>query len=421
MQTNIIKNNVIFFMFALSAPLYSINNSITEMTIAPNSKHSAMQLMFVCTAPIDATHTQAIDTMCSDFKISNQFNCIIEKGATPQREKDLTSFMQRGYPLVIFLSPIADGFEWRMYDTCSKFMLTGSRITQKACTAHKLGHLLAHELWKSLTGEESSFASSILFVRKQKTTHSYVQTEICTASFDGKEKQVLYRAPAIVIAPIWNTYIKQPTVLFSEFTHSNVRLSQFVVGQNKPIIVLDMPGTSVGVAFGENMETDGIIYARSGSIWRYTYNNINKKGTHTLLIKESTICASPTIMSNGDIIYCSGGCIKQCDKNGKNTKTISKGYAVAPAHHKKNKKTVYSSRINGLMQLCIYDHTTHKTTQLTYNDGNKIDPCWSPCGQYVAFTFEKRATHQIAIQNINHGTMTIITSNTEECSYPSWS
>jgi len=410
-----------FFSFALSLSLYSIHDKTAEMTITPSGKHKAMQLMFVCTTMLDSLHSQAIDTMCFDLKTSGQFNCLVEKGSTPQQEKALSLFMQRGYPLVIFLSPLADGFEWRMYDTCSKFMLTGSRITRKNCSAHMLGHVLAHELWKSLTGEDSSFTSSILFVRQQKSTHSYVQTELCTASFDGKDQQILYRAPAIVIAPIWNKYITQPVVLFSEFTHSNVRLSQIIVGQSKPTIVLDMPGTSVGVAFGESMSSDGIVYARSGNIWRYTYNSLLKIGTHTLIVKESTICASPTTMSNGNIIYCSGGCIKQCDRNGKNTKVLSKGYAVAPAHHKQKIQTVYSARIKGLMQLYVYDHSTKKNTQITYSDGNKIDPCWSPCGHYVAFSFEKGSMHQIALQPVNGGDMICITSSKDMCSYPSWS
>jgi Tol biopolymer transport system component len=64
---------------------------------------------------------------------------------------------------------------------------------------------------------------------------------------------------------------------------------------------------------------------------------------------------------------------------------------------------------------------TKRNEQLTYGPGDKTDPCWSPCGNWVAFGLEMQGTHSIMLLHIKTGRIVPLHHSREDCRYPTWS
>ena len=73
------------------------------------------------------------------------------------------------------------------------------------------------------------------------------------------------------------------------------------------------------------------------------------------------------------------------------------------------------------MQLFLYDTITKKHTQITGDAGNKEEPSWSPCGNYLLFSREKNSKSRLAILNVLTNERRFITPPNQHVSYPAWS
>ena len=73
------------------------------------------------------------------------------------------------------------------------------------------------------------------------------------------------------------------------------------------------------------------------------------------------------------------------------------------------------------MQLWVYDCVSKKHQQLTFDEGNKIDCCWSPCGNYLVYCFSHKRESRIVLMHVALKVKSVITPAGEHCSSPSWS
>jgi Tol biopolymer transport system component len=134
------------------------------------------------------------------------------------------------------------------------------------------------------------------------------------------------------------------------------------------------------------------------------------------------MCACPTLLTNGDVIYCAGGKIKQwCAQEGKSKALTEQGYCTGPAYHEETQQVVFSQKVGKRMQLFVLHVRSGKSQQLTFDDGDKIDPSWSPCGTYIVYCLKKDKTSEIVVFNTVTKRHERITASGDYCSCPSWS
>ena len=379
---------------------------------------------------IEHSQDSAIRTLTEialgDFQKTGLFHPVLVFTEGMITKPKLQALFTQGFSLVLFVQDDLRNIGWSLYDTYSGDIVASNQSICSLSEVQKSGaeflrkraHELSHNVWKFLVGSPSSFCSRVAYIRKNQKQGDIGSSDLIVCGYDGHNSSVAYHAPGILVAPSVNTLVKRPTIIFSQFTRSNVRFSQITLGERRPVVVLDLPGTSVGVAFGPH-DSD-IVYARSGVLWRYHYDTVSKKNVHTRLTHESVPCASPSVRETGDIIYCCGGKIKQCNALGNQARTLVHGYAVAPSYCVHNKSIVYSSRIKGVMQLCIYDCVTKKNRQLTFDNRDKIDPSWSPDGSFVACCEDSNTQRRIAVVAVANGLKEYISGMHEFCGYPTW-
>jgi hypothetical protein len=363
----------------------------------------------------------------TDLEMSGQFRLVPERCLPPTKKEAITSLYKKGYLLALFISATPDGrgFEWRLYTTGQALMEKGKRLLKQGNDPALWAHLIAYDLWLALMGGPGPFTTTLCYSKRIPHPCYKWLYQLCVCDIQGNNERVIVSTPRISVAPYWNkSGVTVPSIIYSEFTDTNVRLMSANL-QGKRRVVLDLDGTMAGVSFqaAEPHQTVSIVYGRSGGIWRYYYDKQAKKGIHIPVVQEKgTVCASPTVLAHHDIVYCAQGKIKYYHgRTGARTTLVEDGYNVGPACHEKSGNIVYSRRVKQKMQLFLYNMRTKRNEQLTYGPGDKTDPCWSPCGNWVAFGLEMQGTHSIMLLHIKTGRIVPLHHSREDCRYPTWS
>lgn len=394
----------------------------------------AMPLLLGVSAAEDKELMSIAQILAKNLERTGQFTVTVKVIKEPSKKSDLENLFEKGYPLQIFLHHDEDkkSIGWRLYDAADQHLVRGKKCPKRGAFAHGYADNLADEIWPVLTSQPSSFSSKLAYVKKrtlpgQKERQSSI---VCVANSDGSHEQAIIPQMGTYVSLYWHYDKNNPCIFCSEFTRHNVRFaSANFFGQKRTI--LDLKGTCVGISLSE---ANKAAYCRSGTIWEYSYDPITKQASHRILIANEGNNVSPILLPSGDIIFCSdapslvkgtksgGPKIYSYSARDKSITPLTKeGYCVGPSYSKVHGKLAYSKRLNGVMQLFVYDPVKQTDTQITFDGGNKIDCCWSPCGKYLVFCYRAGRTSRIAVMHVGLKKRYYITPAHEQCSSPSWS
>ncbi len=412
----------------------SETTSIKLIDAGDGTRREAMKLLIAVTPETDTQLYSIAQILAGNLERSGQFKVAIKGFSMPSTQSELHALFDKDYPLEIFLSHSDEGrsISWRLYDVHDGQLIKGMKCHKRGQQMHGYADNLADELWPVLTKQASSFSSKIAYVKRKKTTSKRQRQVVCIAHTDGSNEREIIKTPGTYVSLYWHHDKKYPCIFCSEFTRYNVRLiSANLTGKKK--IVLNLKGTCVGISVAH--DNARAVYCRSGTIWHYAFDPAQKKGVHASLIKNEGKNVSPTLLDNGDIIFCSdafslrknhpkatGPQICYYKASDKTITLLSRdGYCVGPSYSAHNKKVAYSKKIHGVMQLCVYDLKTKEHAQLTFDEGNKIDCCWSPCGNFLVFCYQSGEESRIAVMHVVMRKRSFLTPRGAYCTSPSWS
>lgn len=408
-------------------------NPVETITIAASESTLQPTKMFI--GMLGDRNNEFCQKIVADFKHCCKWSGRFEPTVTwlqnvPKKRSSVQKLFDQEYDCAVFITcdNIHNGVvEWRLYDTIEGQMLQGKKIVTES--PEKIAYILATHVLQELTHEQQPFLSKLVYRKREKKGRLGIGAcSLVVTDFDGSNAQVVMCSPQrILVAPRWTHDTKHPAIVFSEFTPNNVRLKMCDL-QGKSAVILDHEGTTVGIAFAD--DTKKVVYCRSGDIWEYHYDYQNNKGVHSRLIHQE-VCSHPNLLQNGDVIYACHGSIKKYDAKSKISHTVPiQGYCVAPCYAASTERIVYAKRINGHMQLFVYDLNMQKDEQLTFSSlkiddvddhSDKTDPFWAPDGIHVVFCWERDGSNRIAMLNTLNKQYHFITSEQEHCSYPAWS
>ena len=424
-----------FLFVCLSICVSSLSGIEVTHDLQSSAPRQAMALLIAVMPSTDTELMQIARVLAKNLERSGQFVVTVKGFGLPTKEHDLTEMFDKQFPLEIFLNQVDDGkaIGWRLYDVPDKKLVKGKKYFKRGKILHGFADNLADDLWPVLTSQPSSFSSKLAYVKKRDVIGKKKRDRsiVCIANSDGSQEQVLIPKLGTYVALYWHHDTHNPCLFCSEFTRFNVRLISANLHRQMRT-VLNLKGTCVGSSVAH--DNNKSVYCRSGTIWQYAFDPQLKQGVHKPLIHNEGKNVSPTLLDNGDIIFCSDASslrkgsssqgpkiYKYHARDGSVSKITNDGYCVGPSYCKRTNRIAYSKKINGVMQLCIYDCTKNVDTQITFDPGNKIDCCWSPCGTSIVYCYQKGRTSRIAIIHARMKKVVFVTPDREYCSCPSWS
>jgi TolB protein len=280
-----------------------------------------------------------------------------------------------------------------------------------------LGHTIANDIYKALTGETGIFRSRIAFVAEDGGIK-----DVHIMDWDGKRITKLGLKENLIFAPHWS---KDGTKLIYSAERNRqwgIYLVNFLNKAVKKVF------SSKGINIVGDLSTDGneFIFSSSkdGSPDLYTMslrnNTVNK------LTSSQSIEVSPTISPDSKYIaFVSdrGGSpqIYTMRRDGSDIRriTFEGSYNTSPNWSPRGDKIVFSGR-RGTNQICIVNPDGTGLTQLT-TQGNNEDPSFSPDGRFITFTSDRDRVKGVYVMRANGEAQKRITPKKMKAFYPRWS
>jgi TolB protein len=332
-----------------------------------------------------------------------------------------------GYEFALFIQPVDPPLlamlEWRLYDLSSCSMIKGKRYSKKGSDHRVWAHTIADSVWPELAQVPGFFSTKIAYCKDIKDEHARAIKHIYIADYDGSHEQVLISTHTLNVAPRWNVDTAFPVLFYSEHTSVNVRLMMTTMEKKRQIVV-NFDGLTMLPSFSHDGKRVAFCASRgAGACDLYCYDQGNLKR----LTQNQGNNLAPVFTENQDLLfYCSDReglpqIYSYTFSTGNSERITPSGYCVCPTYCHTNKSLAYAKMVKGIMQLFMYNTGSKQHTQLTFDESNKDECSWSPCGNYLLFATQQGLKSRIAMLQIHTRETWFVTKPTEICSYPTWS
>lgn len=371
-----------------------------------------------------------------DLEFTDQLTADVKKYSehlSPDLQKKL--FEQQQVSLCLQCSPSDDNknISIELKDSFSEKPLFIKNYPLESKNVVHQAHIISEDILPKLTGSNSIALSTLAFC-KQVNSHN---KRIFISDYSCKKERCAVSFPRLNVAPRWHSTL--PQLFFSQLTHSNGRLMVCNINKNTSNVVCSYDGLNMQPAFSPTGEKVVLcLSARNGNSELYLYDPAlcKKAGrrVYVPLTNNGGNNTSPCILPDGDVVFCSDfqtGLPQLYHLDMKKKKihrlTNGSGYCAAPSYCEKTNSIIYTKPVNNIFQLWAIDLDEERIAekQLTFGSGDKLDPAYSPCGNYVAFTYDyvnehKKRIPQIAMLNLASKKIRILTTDSYPKSFPTW-
>lgn len=308
--------------------------------------------------------------------------------------------------------------EIRLFDVFLGKQILGKRVLGEIKDYRRLMHRLGNEVIRVLTGHEGIFLTKLAFVG-----NGTGQKEIYVCDFDGYGVRKITSDRSIALLPCWspdgnelvyNSYRDGgPMLYFKNFRDGNVKRISGRKGLN--IGAAWMPdGKRLALTLSYEGNPDIFLIDRQGKIL--------KRLTHHWAIDVSP-SFSPDGKKMAFVSNRSGSpqiYILDLVKGTEERLTFEGKYNTSPTWSSLN-RIAFTSLNQGHYNIATMDPSGGQARQLTDDQGNNEDPCWSPDGHYLAFSSDREGRYHLYLMTANGQNQIKVTSPEGDQTAPSWS
>jgi len=244
---------------------------------------------------------------------------------------------------------------FRLWDVYGEKQLAGKEFNTFRSNWRRVGHLLADEIYKRLTGENGYFDSRIVYVAESGSEKHRIK-RLAIMDQDGANHKFLTDGRNLVLTPRFSPD-SQDILYMSYATRTpRVHLRDLQTGREESL------GSFEGMSFAPRYANDGsrmvMSIARNGTTNLYEMNLRSRK------MRKLT-----------------------------DTRAID----TSPSYSPDGRQLVFESDRGGTQQLYIMNADGSNVHRISYGDGRYASPVWSPRGDWIAFTKMKGGMFYIGI------------------------
>ncbi len=305
-----------------------------------------------------------------------------------------------------------------LYDVYEGKAVLSKGINSNTSDIKYIAHVIADEIIRHLTGEESIFRTKVAFVSNQTG-----KKEIYVSDFDGRNIERVTDYNSITMFPrvspdgnslIFVSYMGRngPQLYLKDLRKGTVRcLSEGTDGSSGGAWTPD--GRYVVASLTVNKNQDLYLIDLEGKVIRR-------------LTETSAIEVGPTVSPDGkSIAFVSdrGGSpqIYVMDISGGDAQRISFAgeYNSSPAWSKHN-QIAYVSMVEREFDILVTDPQGNRTVKLTSGEGNDEDPTWAPNGRFIMFANNNKGRYKLYIKSLKGGLARKVLENEGDSTSPCW-
>lgn len=373
-----------------------------------------------------------------DLNFSDQIEIVLNKSKSELSVSTLEKLYDQGYSLCLYVKSGKNKAGQSGVHVILKDPATNTVFLNKISSSSDTNiifesHKISDALFPVLFGTPGPTLSTLAYcklVNKNKKV-------ICLTDFSCNLEKTIVNSNTINVIPCFDP--KSPRLFYSQFTKTNCRLMQCNLTTKKHYTVCPYDGLNMQPSFSPDGSKAVLCLSSNGHSNLYLYDQIlcDKIGQRAFkqITHNKGNSVSPCYLPNGNIVFCSDFKTGFPQIYHLNTRTNSfrlltngKGYCADPSYCPKTNKIVYTRLVKGTFQLCELDLSAKiiRERLLTRGRGDKIEPCWSECGRYIAFNYivhtgsKTKTIPQIAIFNIMSCNIHTLTKDPTPKSFPAW-
>ncbi len=312
--------------------------------------------------------------------------------------------------------------EMRLYDATLGTMMAGNRYTGPAGMYRKMAHKFSNEILYAFTGVRGIFDTEIAFSARSGKGKG---KEIFIVGMDGKDMRKVTDNRSFNLFPRWSP--RGDAIAYTSYRTGVpvVYLRRLAEGTEKPL-----------VAFGSSkspgcFSPDGtFLYASVSVDGNSDIYRVRIDGSSVDKVAEGYgIEVSPTLSPDGRkmaFVSDRGGSpqvyVKEFGVPGERRISFAGGYSTSPTWSPTGDRIAFTSLSGGSYALyTVKPDGTDQQVLAAPGGGDCVDPCYSPDGRYLVYTFQKKGYSDLKIISADGRWERPLLSGMAGAGSPSWS
>jgi TolB protein len=234
--------------------------------------------------------------------------------------------------------------DFRLWDVSSGRQLAGQRFATSGQNWRRVGHIIADQVYKQLTGESGYFDTNVVYVDETGPKDRRVK-RLAIMDQDGANVRLLSKGHELVLTPRFSPTNQEITFMSYAGEQPRVFLMNLETGQRE--IVGDFPG----MTFAPRFSPDGQRVVMS-------------------------------LQSEGN------SSIFEMDLRSRQKRKLTEGNAIdtSPSYSPDGRQIVFETDRDGTQEIYVMNSDGSNPHRISAGEGRYATPVWSPRGDYVAFT-----------------------------------